>query len=434
MIIFKPIAISLSPNTETDDVKLAWKLFLQVLIKQKSNLSMSDVDRLEREFKKYLGMKYAFSFNSGRSALLAILRSLDIQEGDEVFLQGFTCAVVVNKILRFKAKPIFVDIDETLNLDPIVLEKKISESKKPKAVIIQHTFGATAKIEKIKNICQKHNLFLIEDCAHSLGAKYKGKPCGTFGDAAFFSFGRDKVISSVYGGMAVTNNDKIEEKLKNFQNSLEFSSKRWTIQQLLHPIIFSFALPLYSFFNIGKAKLFLCQKLKILSPSVYSEEKKGEIPEYFPKKMSEPLTALALNQFNKLERFNRHRRKIADIYRSGLARIPKENLLFPTGQVSTRINAEEDNESIYMRYPIFVKNASEIRQKLKKQNILLDDGWHSQVIVPPDADLEKMKYQKGSCPKAEEVVKTILNLPTSINISGKDAKRIVNAILKFAKF
>ena len=247
----KPISISLSPNTEKDDIDLTLKLIFQprkwkIGVNQRTHQRQSASTILEEEFKKYLGVKYAFSFNSGRAGLMAILDSILKEENlssealakeDEILLQAFTCNSAVNPILNLDAKPVFVDIDETLNLDPDDLKKKITE--RSKAVMIQHTFGWPAKIDKISKIARENNLYLIEDCAHSLGAEYKSKKsglpadlrrpkpttvgegrslakAGSFGDASFFSFGRDKIISSVFGGMVVTNNEKIGERIKEF--------------------------------------------------------------------------------------------------------------------------------------------------------------------------------------------------------------------------
>ena len=464
----KPISISLSPNAEPDDIRLALKLFFRVVLRR---VSRSSVIYLEDEFKNYLGIKSAFSFNSGRSALIAILEAFDIKEGDEVLLQAFTCNAAVNPILKLKAKPIFVDIDDTLNLDPKDLENKIIHSinsgRAPKAVMIQHTFGIPAKIGEIKEICKKHNLFLIEDCAHSLGAEYPIKKnsypapskeeagsatfqphyssgkVGTFGDAAFFSFGRDKIISSVYGGMAVSGNDKIGERLKKIQKNLPFPSSSWTLRQILHPIIFSLALPVFSFLNIGKAILYLCQKLKILSSSVYPEEKKGKVAKYFPKKMPNAIAILALNQFKKLDKFNSHRQEIAGIYRRELDFLSLREVerCLPAGrqeaissnekQAGNFSFTDKNAKSVFMRYSIFTERAGEIREKLKKQNILLDDGWHTLPIVPKGTDLEKMRYKKGSCPRAEKTAKTILNLPTGIKITKQDAERIIKLVKEY---
>lgn len=407
-----PLSISLSPNTEKDDVSLAWKLFFQLQRWQEGKT----INNFEEEFKKYIGVKYSFSFNSGRSALLAILALMGVQKRDEVLVQAFTCNAVINPILNLRAKPVFVDIDDGLNLDPKDLERNIT--KNSRVVIIQHTFGNPAQIKEIKEICQKNNLFLIEDCAHALGAEINNQKVGTFGDAAFFSFGRDKVISSVYGGMAVTNNNQIGQKLETFQKTIDFPPKSWTLKQILHPISFAIALPLYPL-KIGKGILFLKQKLKILSPSVYPEEKKGKLPKYFPKKMPNAMAIMAQKQFQKLGRFNKHRKEIAKIYDCEFAQMGVQ-----------RICVDNENTGrIYMRYSIFTEKADEIRKKLKEKNIFLDDGWHSQVIVPPDTDLEKMQYQRGNCPKAEKFAKEILNLPTSIKITKEDAEKIIKKII-----
>jgi dTDP-4-amino-4,6-dideoxygalactose transaminase len=420
---FKPISISLSPNTEKDDVDLALKLIFKpnewkIGVNQRQSASTL----LEEEFKKYLRVDYAISFNSGRSASMAILDALGIKKDDEILIQAFTCNSAVNPILNFGAKPVFVDVDETINLDPEDLEKKIT--KKSKAVMIQHTFGWPAKIDRILEICKKYNLYLIEDCAHSLGAKFQGKFCGTFGDASFFSFGRDKIISSVFGGMAVTNNNEIGERIKKFQEKLSFPSNFWIFQQLLHPILTNYlVLPAYGISsNLGRIILGSFHILKILSKGVYKKEKKGEIPKYFPKKLPNALTILALNQFKKLERFNEHRRKIAKFYQENLKNSkfilplaePKENII-PT----------------FMRYSILTDfDTDEILRKARREKIYLDDGWRKSPIVPPDTKIDKMEYRFGSCPKAEEISKKILNLPTHINVSEKEAKKIINFLKK----
>jgi len=413
-MIKKPIFVALSPNTQKDDIFLASKLLFQPWKWKRGK----DLFFLEKELKKYLKTKYIFLFNSGRSALIAILDALNIKKGDEILVQAFTCNAVINPILKIKAKPVFVDIDETLNLDPKDLKKKITPHSK--AVIIQHTFGYPAKIKEILKITKEYNLSLIEDCAHSLGAKYEGKFCGTFGKASFFSFGRDKVISSVFGGIAITNDDRVGENLKNFYQKLNFPSFFWTFQQLLHPILTNILVfPAFTIHSLlGKIVLKFFQKISLLSKAVFDIEKKGGVAKYFPKKMPNALAILALNQFKKLEKFNYHRKKISQFYTENL----KEKFIFPF------LKKNENNLSpIYMRFPIFIsKNSSKIIKKAEKEKIFLKDGWQGSVILPPDTKTEKMRYIFGSCPFAEKISKKIINLPTSPRISERDAKRIVN--------
>lgn len=415
-LLNKPISTSLSPNVQKDDVLLA----LNLLFKPAVWKDGEEIFRLEEEFQKYLGVKSSFSFNSGRSAFLAILNSFEIKEGDEVLLQGFTCNSVVIPILKQGATPVFVDIDETLNINPADLEKKIS--KKTKAIVIQHTFGQPAKIEEILEICRKHNLLLIEDCAHSLGAEYKGKKAGTFGDAAFFSFGRDKIISSVFGGMAVTNDEKTGERLKEFRKKLEFPENFWILRQLLHPILTTeLILPAYGLNeHLGRIIFVFLNKISILSKAVSITEKKGELPKIFPKKLPNALAILAFNQFKKLEIFNGHRRDAAKFC---------EQALKGAGFSLPAANLSDKSNPTFLRYPILVEGETDdILKRARKKKIYLDDGWRKTPVVPPDTDVAKMQYKPGSCPRAEKIAKRIVNLPTHINISRADEKKIIEFI------
>ena len=403
-MFLRPISISLSPNTEKDDIFLALKLIFQTWSwkKQKKDYSLL----LEKRFKEYLKTDYVFSFNSGRSCLMAILNSLNLEENDEVLLQAFTCNAAVNPIIWSHLKPIFIDVDEgTFNMDAEDLKKKIT--LKSKAVIVQHTFGLPAYMDKILEICNKHNLILIEDCAHSLGAEYKGKKTGTLGNVSFFSFSRDKIISSVYGGVAVTNNKELAEKIKQYQEKISYPSCFWIFQQLIHPVLMnSLILPIYGF--LGKYLLILFQSMHVLSKAVHWKEKRGLKPNYFPKKMPNALAVLALKQFEKLEKFNKHRKELSSFYRKELSsfRLP------------------EDTEQIYLRFTIKHPKAHEIIKKAWQKNILIGD-WYTSVIAPDDTKIEKIGYTATTCLKAEKLSKETLNLPTHINISEKDAQKII---------
>ncbi len=412
---FKPISISLSPNVERDDVWLALKLVFKPWKWRKGEA----IEELENQFKNYLGVKYAFSFNSGRSALLAILKSLGLGSEKEILLQAFTCNAAANPIIWAGLKPVYVDCDEKdFNIDIEDLKRKITPESK--VIIIQHTFGLPANIDEVSEICQQNNLILIEDCAHSLGAKYKGKKIGTFGKAAFFSFSRDKVISSVYGGMAATNDSSLAEKLQQAQGEFGYPSCCWVLQQLCHPPFMQFkVLPFYNFLKIGKIILILSQKLHILSKAVHWKEKIGKIPSYFPKKMPNALAILALNQFKKLGRFNEHRKEIAKFYFEKL-----RDSDFGLPKVS------DDREHVFLRFTVKYPNAHQIIKKAWKKNILIGD-WYTSPIAPDDTKLDAVKYKLGSCPKAEKLSKITLNLPTHINISKKKAQKIIDFLKTF---
>jgi dTDP-4-amino-4,6-dideoxygalactose transaminase len=414
----RSIFISLSPNVQKDDFWLAFKLVFMPWKWKKGK----DIIGLEEKFKNYLGVNFAYSFNSGRSSFLAILKSLELEKESEILLQGFTCNAAVNPIIWSGLKPIFVDIEkETLNINPEDLEKKITP--KSKAILVQHTFGFPAKMGEILEICQKHNLILIEDCAHSLGAEYNSKKVGTFGKISFFSFGRDKIISSIYGGMVISNDSVLAGKIKKIQDEYKYPSYAWVVQQLLHPLLIgTLVIPLYNFFGLGKILLIGLQKSGIISKAVVSMEKQGIMPKYFPKKLPNALAKLSLNQFKKLELFNNHRREISNTYRQGLR-----------GTDFQLLKSDDKTKSVYMRFPVIYNgdDSDKILNFFRKQNIFLDDGWRKSIIVPIDTDIEKMNYVKGSCPIAEEVAKKVINLPTHINISLETTNKIIKFLKDF---
>lgn len=406
-MFFKPITISLSPNTERDDVIIA----LKELLTPWHWYSGEAKDSMRKFFEQTFKTSNIFFYNSGRSALVELLSSFGIGDGDEVVVQAFTCVAVPNAVLWTGAQPIYADIDKSYNLNETTIQKVIT--KKTKAIIVQHTFGIPAEIDSIMSLAKKYDLFVIEDCAHAFGASYKGKLLGTYGDAAFFSFGRDKVLSSVFGGVAIVHKQTlIAQKLERRLQQLTYPGYHWTFQQLLHPIVMNAILPLYSI-GIGKMILVILQKLSLLSFPVYKEEKCGIQPLDFPRKYPPTLMRLAINQLKKLHRYNTQRQRIANYYRSAL-----------TYKKNTKI-VPEVNGAIYLRFPILVDNPEAVIQKAKEMNILLGN-WYHNVVDPKGVDLKHAQYNSSRCPEAEFSSKHIVNLPTRISLS--EAKKVVSVL------
>jgi dTDP-4-amino-4,6-dideoxygalactose transaminase len=426
MSYFKPISISLSPNVEKDDLRLALNLIIRPWLWKQG----SSIQKLEDEFKKYLGVKYAVSFNSGRSAFYAILKSLDFQKNDNIALQAFTCNAVPNPILWAGFEPLYIDCNtDDFNIDAEDLKKKINA--RTRAVVVQHTFGLPANMDKIRAICVENNLILVEDCAHSLGAEYNGVKIGNQSKAAFFSFSRDKIISSVYGGMAVTSDDQLGKKLQDLQKKFGQPSKFWIFQQLLHPILLHYIiLPIYNFLDLGKIFLVFSQITHILSKAVSWQEKRGERPDYFPRALPNALAGMALNQLKKINRFNANRQNIAEVYYRELGKMKFSAQGGPaSGWELPKKFAERKN--IFLRFTVKHKAAHEIIYNAwHKQNILLGD-WYTTPIAPFDTKLDQMHYRLGMCPNAEYLAKRTLNLPTHPNISKQDLNRIINFLKKY---
>ena len=170
------------------------------------------IDKFEKKFSEFVNSKYSISVNNGTAALHLALLALDIKKGDEVLVPSFTYIAPVNAIKYVGASVKFIDsnlLTGQINEEAIV--KNIS--KKTKAIILVHLYGYMCDINKIKNICKKFKLFLVEDCAESFGSYYKNKHSGTFGQIGTFSFFGSKTITTGEGGMVVTNDKKIAEKI-----------------------------------------------------------------------------------------------------------------------------------------------------------------------------------------------------------------------------
>jgi perosamine synthetase len=182
------------------------------------NLSLGPkLKEFEENIAKFVGVKYAMGVNSGTSALHLIIRALEIKDGDEVITTPFSFIASANCILYERAKPVFIDIDEkTLNIDPSKIEEKIT--KKTKAILAVDVFGHPADWDTLKKISRKYKIFLIEDSAEALGSEYKRKKCGSFGDAAIFSFYPNKQITTGEGGMILTNNKRIADLCQSMAN------------------------------------------------------------------------------------------------------------------------------------------------------------------------------------------------------------------------
>ena len=174
------------------------------------------VEAFEKEFREFIGTKYALATSSGSAALFCAVKALDIGKGDEVIIPAFGWISDYNAVELSGAKPVFADVDDSMNLNPEDFERKIT--KRTKAVIVIYYQGAASRVDEIVKIARKHNIKVIEDVAQALGGTYDGKKLGSIGDVSIFSFQHNKIITTGDGGVLATDNQEIYERAVRYHD------------------------------------------------------------------------------------------------------------------------------------------------------------------------------------------------------------------------
>ncbi|MGH9586756.1 MAG: DegT/DnrJ/EryC1/StrS family aminotransferase [Acidobacteriaceae bacterium] len=192
-----------------------------------SRLSLGPrLQEFEQAMAKYVGAEHAVAVSSGTTGLHLCIRALDIGEGDEVIVPSFAFIAAANAIRYERATPVFVDIDPaTLNLDPEKIESAITS--RTRAIIVVHTFGIPAKMDAILDIAARHRLGVIEDACEAIGAEFRNRRVGGFGDAAVFAFYPNKQITTGEGGMIVTGNESFAKRMRALRNQGRYETDDW---------------------------------------------------------------------------------------------------------------------------------------------------------------------------------------------------------------
>ena len=198
-----------------------------------------EVKNLEKNWSKYFNVKHSISMNSATSCLIAAIGALDIQPGDEVIIPPTTMTASAAAILFYNAIPVFVDIcPETFCIDPVKIEKAIT--KKTKAIVVVNIYGYTAGWHKINKIAKKYNLKTVEDAAQSAGGFYGKNHSGTLGDIGVYSLNRHKTIHCGEGGVCVTNNPNLNERLQLIRNHGEAVLRKKKTKNLSNLVGYNF--------------------------------------------------------------------------------------------------------------------------------------------------------------------------------------------------
>ncbi len=178
--------------------------------------SGSYVTEFERAFAKYLGVPDAVTVTSGTAALHLALVAAGIGPGDEVIIPAFTMIASAFAVCYTGAKPVFVDADATWNIDPALVEAKITP--KTRAIMPVHVYGHSCDMAALQRIADAHGLLVIEDAAEAIGSRFKGQLCGSIGDLSCFSFFANKLVTTGEGGMVVARDERFGQRLRYFKN------------------------------------------------------------------------------------------------------------------------------------------------------------------------------------------------------------------------
>jgi perosamine synthetase len=347
------------------------------------------VEAFEAKLCEITETNYAVAVSSGTAALHAAVYAAGIKEGDEVIISSITFAGTANAVLFCGGTPVFADIDlKTFNVNPKDIESRITN--KTKAVIAVDLTGQAVRIDEIKEICNKHNLVFIEDGAHSLGTKYKGKPVGGQADMTIFSFHPVKTITTGEGGVVMTNNFKYYQSLKLFRT---------------HGIT---------------------RDPNLLTSNRYDGYNE-QIDLGYNYRLTDFQAALGLSQLQKLDKFIFRRKEIVQKYNNQLSQIPGIIL------------QEEIPESDTVRH-IYVIRIDEDIIKISRDEFykaMNAEGIGLQVHYMPVYShpyyKERFDYS-GTCPNAETYFETAVTIPLFYSMSDHDVKNVLSAILKIVNY
>jgi perosamine synthetase len=372
----------------------------------------------ESQFAKLVGEGEAIAYAAARMAFYDLMRLLDISKGDEVVLLGATCAVMVNAVMRTGATPIFADIDpDTFGSSRETISACIS--LKTRMIVAQHSFGIPCNIEPIAKFAKEKNIFLLEDCALTLGSKVNGVIVGNFGDAALFSTDHSKPLSTLTGGLIYTRDKALARRMRSSQAAC--SELSVTRQQTLWR---RFLLELHycdakRYGRMGLIDLLLIVKKKLINieGDFLSEDfGTGNVTTYpYPAKLPTFLAAIGLIEINRWP-IVADERSILLKKLIGVLSDKKADFRIPKAYTNKAF------QIVPLRLAWSEPNGANVRKAIQ-DFVHVPSTWFMQPIISTNEPIENLGYRAGSCPISECIGPNMVNIPC--NVAKNDVSKLI---------
>jgi len=386
--------------------------------------SAHEIRRLEQYPGRANGIsraEWAFAFWKGRVGLYALLRALEVGQGDEVILPGYTCVMNVNPIKYVGARPVYVDIEpDTFNIDANLLEEEITS--RTKVIIAQHTYGYPCDMDAIMEIAGRHGVCVIEDCCLALGSKYKGRLAGTLGPAGYFSFQWNKPYTTGLGGMVITADKDLAGRIESLQAEEMCCPSACEVFMLSMQLL-TYRLLVYPGTTARAQSLFryLTRKGAVVGSSDTKEFEPARAGDFF-KGSSVMQARSGLRQLRKIQDNISHRVSMARFY---------DELLERKGFKSRNYD-KAITEPVMVRYPLRIAEKQEALAQAAKAGIELG-SWFECPLHPIETPLASYDYKIGMCPEAERASREVVNLPLHPRANARTVEKTVNFITRFTQ-
>lgn len=348
----------------------------------------------------------------GRDAITIACQVL-LPKKSIVFTQAFSCFAVEEGITRAGMIPVYVDIDDGVNMSVTSLESAYAKYPDVRAVLVQHSLGVAADSKAIRKWCLDHTILLIEDIAQVFGAvDLDNEYAGNKGDAVVLSFGRDKVLDAVSGGAVVFKNltTKQQQRLEN--DAYTQVPKSVVISDLLYPIS-TFLIRSLHTIGIGKLLFVVFKHIGLLTTPLVS---KVATVAHMPAAYAQ----LVLFQLKTHKNVSEHRKKIAECYQKELGNLAELHVVHSIQSIQHSSN---------LRFPIVTLKWPQVIAELKRSRVYISDRWYRSAVDCGTLNCKSV-YLAGSCPNAEKMADTILTLPTHRGVSLSQAEYICKVIKK----